>query len=112
MDGLIVKQPFAGYIIEGRKKWEMRLRPPPADKLNREIYLLSGGYALGKVKIVSYVGPLSRAAVLRTKRLHGGASPRYRYGWVVKVVRRFRKPVRYRHPWGAQVWVRGVKLLR
>ncbi|MEM0443452.1 MAG: ASCH domain-containing protein [Candidatus Caldarchaeum sp.] len=112
MDGLIVKQPYAGLIISGRKKWEMRLWPPPAGKLGRKVYLLSGGYALGVVKVVGVRGPLSRSSVVRLRRYHLGASTRYRYGWVLKVVKRFNKPLKYRHPHGAVVWVRNVELSR
>ncbi|MDW8084240.1 MAG: ASCH domain-containing protein [Candidatus Caldarchaeum sp.] len=111
MEGLIVKQPFANRIITGRKKRELRLWPPPTNRMNRKIYLLSGGYALGIVKIVGVEGPARRVRSLRLKGVRNKAAIRYRYAWLLKVVKKFRKPVRYKHPRGAQVWVKNVKLI-
>jgi hypothetical protein len=110
MDGLIVKQPYARWIIEGRKKWEMRSRPPPAGKVGRRVYLLSDGFVLGVIKIVDCVGPLTSRELSRYRSLHLAGRTRYRYAWVVEVVRRFSRPRRYRHPHGARVWVKNVKL--
>ncbi|MEM2683851.1 MAG: ASCH domain-containing protein [Nitrososphaerota archaeon] len=110
LDGLIVKQPYADQIIRGYKKWEMRRRPPPIDKIGKNILLLSGGYALGIIRIVKVVGPLGERDLIRTMKMHGGANPTYRYAWVVKIVKKFEKPIKYRHPSGARVWVKNVKL--
>lgn len=112
MDGLIVKQPYASQIIEGLKKWEMRTRPPPENKIGRRIFLLSDGYAVGIIVITGVKGPFKPSDLKKFQRYHLGASGKYRYAWVVKVVKKFRKPRKYIHPWGAQVWVRNVKLAR
>lgn len=110
MDGLVVKQPYAELIIKGLKRWELRARPPPSDKVGRRIYLLSNGYVLGVVRIVDFKGPLSNRELSRYRSLHLAGRTRYKYAWVIEVVRRFSRPLRYRHPYGARIWVRDVKL--
>ncbi|MDW8062681.1 MAG: ASCH domain-containing protein [Candidatus Caldarchaeum sp.] len=111
MDGLIVKQPFANKIISGRKKRELRLWPPPVKKMNRNIYLLSNGYALGIIKIVGAKSLSTRAKTLKLKSVQTRTVIKYRYAWFLKVVKKFRRPVRYSHPRGAQIWVKDVKLI-
>lgn len=111
MDGLIVKQPFANQIISRRKKREYRLWPPPVKKMNRNIYLLSNGYALGIIKIEGARRLSTRARILKLKGVRTRTSIKYRYAWLLRVVKKFRKPIRYRHPRGAQIWVKDVKLI-
>lgn len=111
MDGLIVKQPFANQIISKRKKREYRLWPPPDNKINRNIYLLSNGYALGIIKIVGTKNLSTRVRILKLKGVKTRTAIKYRYAWLLKVVKKFRKPIRYRHPRGAQIWVKDVKLI-
>ncbi|MEM1951779.1 MAG: hypothetical protein QW299_00425 [Candidatus Caldarchaeum sp.] len=112
MDGLIVKQPYANHIINRLKKWEMWTKPPPKGKIGRCIYLLSAGYVLGIIMITGVKGPFNQRELKQYQRFHLGASPRYKYACVVKVVKKFRRPRKYVHPWGAQVWVRDVKYAR
>ncbi len=85
--GLIVLHPYATQIITGDKTEEYRDRPPPPGVIGSTIYLLSGGYALGRIKIT-------------------WAEPGI---WHVRVVERFDTPRKYEHPNGAQVWVRDVR---
>ncbi len=93
MDGLIVLQPHADKIINRTKKTEFRNKKTPENKIKIPLYLLSGGYALGKFKIIGF----------------GRGKTDFRYGWKIKVLKKFTKPKKYRHPMGAQIWVKNVK---
>jgi len=95
MNGLIVKQPFASNIIMGKKKKEYRSRAPPEQYRRIPIYLLSGGLVLGTIKITNY----------RTNFASGCT-------WYVKVIEEFKHPKLYRHPNGAQIWVKNVRILK
>ena len=95
MDGLIVLQPDANRIINRLKKTEFRNKMPPEGKINTPLYLLSGGYAVGKFKIAGF----------------GRGKLNFRYGWRIKVIKKFSKPKKYKHPMGAQIWVKNVKLI-
>lgn len=94
MQGLIVLQPYADKIISGQKRFEYRKTKPPQNKIQQIIFLLSGGFALGKI-IIDGV----------TKNLNTGY-----YGWDIIVFEKFDKPRKYFHPNGAQVWVKKVVL--
>lgn len=94
MNGLIVLQPYADRIISGKKRFEYRKKQPPQDKINVSIFLLSKGFALGKIKIDCIV-----------KNVNTGF-----YGWDITVLEKFDRPKKYFHPNGAQVWVKKVLL--
>jgi len=92
MNGLIVLEPFATQIIDGTKECEYRSRPPPKKYINVPIYLLSGGYILGRIKIIGY-GPLRKLP---------------EYYWRIKVITKNKTRIKYNHPNGAQVWVKDI----
>lgn len=92
MHGLIVLEPYATEIIDGKKELEYRYRPPPKHYINVPIYLLTGGYILGRIKIIGY-GPV--------RNLDG-------YYWRIHVIAKNKNRIKYNHPNGAQVWVRDI----
>ena len=92
MNGLIVLEPYATEIITSMKEDEYRSRPPPKHYRNVPIYLLSGGYILGRIKIIGF-GP--------TRNLDG-------YYWRIKVITKNKTRIKYNHPNGAQVWVKNI----
>ena len=113
MDGLIVKQPYAGMIIDGSKTWELRNRHAPKNKIGVTIFLLSQCYSLGIIRITESSGPIDIDKLDKTDHLHhsGMEWPPYTpptYAWKVEVVKRFKQPKRYAHPNGAQIWVKNV----
>ena len=115
MDGLIVNQPHAGLIIEGKKQWELRNRHAPKSKIGSEIYLLSKGNILGKIKIKYSKGPVDLEELKITAHLHktnldklGGSFSLY--VWEVDISEKFERPKKYLHPNGAQVWIKNVLL--
>ena len=71
------------------------------------------GDVIGVCDLVDCVGPL-KAAEFRRNAKKAGMRPgdatlgyyRQTYAWVVKNPRRLTRPVEYRHPPGAVIWVR------
>lgn len=112
MNGLIVKQPFAGLIIEGSKTWELRSRSPPNEKLNQELYLLSSGSVLGKIKIIdNWI--TSKKELKQNKEKHWSDTQylsdyEHQEVWEIEVTEKFQKPKKYFHPIGARIWVNNV----
>lgn len=112
MNGLIVKQPYASYIIDEQKKWELRNRPPPENKINNEVLLLSSGFAFGKIKIMDY-WIADKKELEKTKNMHMSETSFLDVGyqsvvWEIKVVKKYDQPKPYHHPTGARVWVNDV----
>lgn len=114
MDGLIVNEPFASMIIEGKKTWELRNRLLPTKRQGKEFYLLSKGRALGTVRFLYSIGPLSRNQITQNKDKHHcyklTSAEEPVFAWIVKVEKKYKRPLRYRHPMGARIWVRNVKV--
>jgi hypothetical protein len=97
IDGLIVLQPYANQIITKAKKFEYRKSKPPANKVKVPLLLLSKGFAIGKIMIMSYG--------------HGWGELGTDYRWQINVIEKFSIPIKYNHT-GQQVWVKNVELLR
>ena len=96
-DGLLMEQPFAAMIADGKKVTEYRDSKPPDDKLNVPIYILSKGKVYAKVIITSYFK-------------NSGNYARHGFDWNLKLVEKYKQPLRYEHPKGAQKWVKAVTL--
>ncbi|MDE2588660.1 MAG: ASCH domain-containing protein [Patescibacteria group bacterium] len=112
MEGLIVKQPYASLIIEGEKEWEIRSRSPPKDKINKEVLLLSSGFALGKVKITNFwESDANNLINNKSKHLSNTESLENNetvHVWQLNVTEKFLNPKKYNHPMGARVWINEV----
>ena len=112
MNGLIVKQPYADLIINGKKKWELRNNTPPKHHINTDIFLLSKGFILGIMKIVDYYLPsideLKQTNHLHHSGIYWDGQMQDTYAWIIKIIKRYDTPVRYDHPNGAQIWVLDV----
>ena len=92
MEGLIVKQPFASYIIDEKKEWELRNRPPPSTKLKKEILLLSSGFVYGKIKINNF-WYASKKELERHKKKHLSETKfldidHYSVVWEIEVIKK------------------------
>ena len=92
MNGLIVLEPYATQIINGEKESELRYRIPPKQYQQTIIYLLTGGYILGRIKITGF----------------GWDDYQGTYYWRIKVITKYKNRKKYNHPNGAQVWVKDV----
>jgi hypothetical protein len=111
--GLLVRQPLAGWIVDGRKTWEIR---GSATKIRGRIAIIAAGTGtvVGTCELCDVKGPL-RLSDLRSsarklnKRPSQITGPLY-YGrkthaWVLRSARRLKQPVPYRHRDGAVIWV-------
>lgn len=111
MEGLIVKQPFADLIIDGQKEWELRSRSPPNEKIKKELFLLSSGMVLGKIKITNH-WELNSNELLKNQEKHCSSinldDEFYSHVWEIQVTKKYSKPKKYGHPMGARVWVKNV----
>ena len=112
MKGLLVRKPWIDEILAGRKTWE--LRGSSTQNLGTIALIESGsGLVVGTCELVDVEGPLSMADLRRNVRKHRVPISRLRgklrykrtHAWVLQDARRLEKPVPYRHPQGAVIWV-------
>jgi hypothetical protein len=105
---LILKEPL-DQILDGSKIWEIRGK---ATTLRGPIALIESksGHVVGTCSLEGVVGPLSLADLRANAAITGflpDALPYpTTYGWVLASARRLPKPVPYRHPMGAVIWVK------
>ena len=99
---LTVKEPYASYLVDGLKTWELRKRPI---KHRGEVIIVTGGMAIGKVQITDVLGPfdLDELANHQDKHL---ADPKFLreyaagqrlFAWVVA------NPVRFQRARGVEI---------
>lgn len=108
---LIVDEPWLELILAGDKDWEMRSR---RTSVRGTVGLIrkGSGLVVGSVEIIDSLPACSLEDMLAYQarhripagRLHELAS--WRHPWVMRNPLRWAKPVPYRHPQGAVVWVR------
>lgn len=106
-----VRQPYAGYIVEGKKTWELRTYPTA---VRGRVGVVSGGKLLGMVDIVGSRGPLTDEELEWHQDRHL-ADPaflqQYRrgrplYAWELANAQKFTQPVEIATKPGQQTWVR------
>ena len=97
MDGLIVNEPYASMIIERKKKWELRSRKPPEDKIKNKIGLLSQGKMLGTIEITDSKGPLTVSDLKKTISFHQSEVKELPKGVIAGVCSRRRKKAKGHH---------------
>ncbi|MND29036.1 hypothetical protein D3C80_195350 [compost metagenome] len=110
--GLVVDDPWIGYILDGSKTWEMRSR--------RVSYrgwfgLIRKGTGMiyGVARLIDVRPPLSVEEMVAAYERHripenmirAGVVAKWTTPWVLADVRPFSTPVPYRHPSGAVSWV-------
>jgi hypothetical protein len=106
-----VRAPFVDWILEGKKTWEIRSR---STKIRGVIGLIKSRSltVVGRCEIVEVIGPLTRELIRQKAQAKMNEPPAEcfdcvgNYAWVLGNVRRFKKPVPYRHPSGAITWVK------
>lgn len=114
MKGLIIKKTPLDKILSGKKTWEMR---HCRCNLRETVALIQGGSGkvVGIAEVVNSFGPLSAEELKNSKSQHQaddqtiaenfGYKPGKVFAWEFKGARRLAKPIRYKHPNGAQTWV-------
>jgi hypothetical protein len=111
--GLIVREPFATLIVEGKKTWEIR---KSRTRVRGEVLILSGGKAVGSAELVDVLGPFTPEELARHGDKHlvdadflreySGGKPLY--AWVFRNAKKFKGPRKVRVARGAQVWANVV----
>jgi hypothetical protein len=109
---LVIRRPWIDLILDGQKTWEIR---GARTSVRGRIGLIASrsGTVVGVCDVVDCVGPLT-AAEFRKNVKKAGMRPseanfgyyRQTFAWVVSNARRLERPVPYRHPSGAVIWVR------
>jgi hypothetical protein len=112
MRALLIRRPWIDKILDGEKIWEIR---GSRTSVQGTIGLIASrsGTVVGVCDLVDCIGPLTRGE-FRKNAKKAGMHPReatlgyYRhtYAWVLKNARKLARPIEYRHPSGAVIWVR------
>jgi hypothetical protein len=106
---LIVKKPRIDLILSGEKTWEMRSKPT---KITGWIGLIEQGTGLivGRAFLTSgWIRPSKQELIdNHSKHLVDDTDilERWCYAWEIERAERFDKPIKYKHPKGAVVWVK------
>jgi hypothetical protein len=109
--GLLIRRPWVDMILDGKKSWEIR---GSRTAIRGVIGLIPSGSGTiaGVCEIVDCIGPLT-ANALRKNAVNAGMRPsearlggyRNTFAWVLAKPRYLKKPVPYKHPSGAVIWV-------
>ena len=108
MKGLIIKQPWIDYILEGKKTWEIR---GINTKIRGRIELIQSGSGLvvGSCEIIGckeltlkdYSCNYNKHNITETTNLPYKRT----YAWIIANAKRYTIPRKYKHPNGAIIWV-------
>jgi len=108
---LVIDQPWVGFIADGTKIWEMRTRPT---KVRGWIGLIEKGTGMiiGVAYLKDSLPALQRGKYQLHYRKHRvrpkpgqNYKGKYLYPWVMAKAFMLPKPVPYKHPSGAVIWV-------
>ena len=110
--GLIIADPWIGYILDGTKDWEMR----SSGVSHRGWFGLirkGTGAIYGVARLIEVGAPLSLTEMIGTFERHripehmirSGEVAKWNTPWKLADVRRLDQPVSYRHKSGAVTWV-------
>ncbi len=112
LSGLVIRAPWISKILDGSKTWE--IRGTRTAKRGR-IALIEGGTGtvVGVADLVDVVGPLTHSEFVANARKAGmtnfdaaeGSGYTHTFAWVLNNAERLKKPVSYKHPSGAVIWV-------
>ena len=110
MRALVIREDPLRDILDGKKTWEIR---GTSTTFPERIGLIQSKSKriVGICDLVGCEGPLTMSEMVANVRKHQsvlGSEMPYRntHAWVLKSARRLAKPIPYKHPWGAIIWVR------
>jgi len=109
--GLIVREPYASLIVEGKKVWEIR---KTRTKIRGEILIISNGKAIGKAELVDVLGPFTPEELAEHEDKHcASVSFEYSngkplYAWVLRNAEKFDRPKEVEMAKGVQIWANVV----
>ena len=111
MDGLLIREPWVNYILSGKKIWE--IRGSATTKRGRIALIKSkSGLILGTADLVDCIyltpGEYRNSSGKHAVEYEDTAIYPYKktYAWVFENPRAFKKPIPYKHPNGAVIWVK------
>jgi len=108
--GLIVREPYASLIVDGKKTWEIRKHPT---RIRGPIGIVTKGKLIGQVEITGVQGPFSAEELLAYRDRHHAdpeflfeyASGKPLWAWVLKNPVRYEKPIPVPPKKGRMMWV-------
>ncbi len=111
--GLIVDTPHIDRILRGEKTWEMR-GTRTAQRGRVALIRKGSGQVVATVELVDSLGPLTQEQMLANEarhlidpgRVRRGEVEKWRHAWVLRDPRPLARPVAYRYPPGAVIWVK------
>ena len=110
--GLIILEPHISNILNGYKTIELRKMNHKKHVGNR-IALLEGGMIRGYADLVDVIYYSSKKDLIKDQKKHRASEWMYdnddfsyRYGYILENVKKLEKPKPYKHPQGAQIWVK------
>lgn len=112
MHGLIIREPWIGYILDGTKTWEMRTAPAP--RRGRVALIRKGtGLVVGTAEIVDSLPPVDAAGLATARDRHCIPAGRdaevlaagWVHPWVLRDVRRLPRSVPAGQKPGQVIWV-------
>lgn len=117
MRALIVRREWLELILANDKTWELRFRDT---KIRGRIGLIMAGTGMiyGTAEIIASF-PAGRELLMTNQTKHHSAPEwceEYRrqhgglYAWALRRVKRFKRPIPYKHPSGAVIWVNVPKI--
>jgi len=107
MKGLIIKKKWLDLIFDNGKIWEMRCTKT---SIRGRVYTIEAGSGLitGETNIFNVLGPIPNSHLMANYSKHQVDIEdigKWRYAWELKDSIRYEKPIPYKHPQGAVVWV-------
>lgn len=107
MKGLIIKKHWLDKILSGEKIWEMRSMNT---NIRGHILLIQSGSGkiLGEAHLHNCIEVDTTDKELKKYHCIGDEEllRKYSYAWVLTNVVKFEKPIPYKHPQGAVIWVK------
>ncbi len=112
LKGLIIDTPHIDNILSGRKTWEMR---STATRQRGSVALIrkGSGLVVGVAELTDSKGPLNKVEMLANsskhliarERIENGEVSKWNHAWVMARARALARPIPYKHPSGAVIWV-------
>lgn len=108
--GLIIKKEWLDRIFDNGKVWEMRSRPVSKKLFGRIGLIESGsGLIIGEATLVYCFKPstLKLQTCMSNHQVEDmKLFKKWPYAWILKEAKRYDKPIPYKHPQGAVIWVK------
>lgn len=112
MHGMIIRESWIGYILDGTKTWEMRASP--VRRRGRIALIRKGtGLVVGTAELIDSLPPLDAVSLAATHNRHRipanldveVLAARWVHPWVLRDVRRLARPVTAGQKPGQVIWV-------